>query len=275
MTVRGSRDITPPWELTCAGLCVARGGRPVLHGVDLTLRDGECVALIGPNGSGKTTLLLTLLGLLRPASGSVRVDGRELAGLPPRVRGRFAAYVPQTVERLPGFTIYDVVAAGRYPHVAPLRPLSAADRRQVADALHTCGLAELAERRIDAVSGGERQKALIAAAVAQDAQVMFLDEPNTALDPAHQIELVRLLRRWHTCGRALVVISHDLQLPVALGGRVIALRGGRVVADGPAEKVLTPGRLAEVYGAAFEPAATTDGRQVVLPNWWHADRVGP
>lgn len=262
------RDIPSPWRLTCERLRVARGGRDVLHEIDVELGSGECVSLIGPNGSGKTTLMLAMLGLLPPASGGVRVNGRAVGELPARVRGRFASYVPQTVERIPAFSLYEVVAAGRYPHVSPLRPLSPADRRHVDGALAMCGLTELAQRPVNAVSGGERQKALIAAAIAQDAQVMFLDEPNTALDPAIQIELVRLLRAWNERGRALVLISHDLQLPAALGGRVIALRGGRITADGPADEVLDPDRLDDVYRASFEVAETADGRRVILPAWW-------
>jgi iron complex transport system ATP-binding protein len=266
-----SRDIQAPWRLVCERLCVERGGRQILHDVDLEIETGQCVSLIGPNGSGKTTLMLTLLGLLSPASGSVRVDGREVGRLPPRVRGRFASYVPQTVERLPGFSIYEVVASGRFPHVAPLRPLSNADREHVEAALEMCGLTDLASRRIDSISGGERQKTLIAAAVAQDAQVMFLDEPNTALDPGYQIELVRLLQRWHTRRRGLVLISHELSLPAVLGGRVVALCEGRVVMDGDAEDTLTPDRLSEVYGAAFEVLETADGRRITVPKWWHDD----
>jgi len=274
MTKR-SQDIQPPWRLVCEQLTVVRGGRVVLHDINVAFRDGECVSLIGPNGSGKTTLLLALLGLLPPASGGVRANGREVARLPARVRGRFASYVPQTVERIPAFTLYDVVASGRYPHIPPLRPLSNADRAQIDRALDICGLRELVQRRINAVSGGERQKALIGAAVAQDAQAMFLDEPNTALDPAYQIELVRLLRHWRDRGRALVVVSHDLNLPAALGGRVIALRNGAVAADGDAEEILTPARLAEVYDAAFEVAETADGRRIVLPNWWQSETALP
>jgi iron complex transport system ATP-binding protein len=265
---RRTRDIEVPWQLTCERLSVARGGRVVLHDINTRFRSGECVALIGPNGSGKTTLMLALLGLLPPASGHVRINERDVVNLPARVRGRFASYVPQTVERIPAFSVYEVVAAGRFPHVSPLRPLAHADVQQVDRALETCGLTQLAQRRIDAVSGGERQKALIAAAIAQDAQVMFLDEPNTALDPAYQVDLVRLLRAWHARGRGLVLISHDLQLPAALGGRVVALREGQVVADGDAAEVLTPDRLAEVYDASFEVATTAEGRRVILPNWW-------
>jgi iron complex transport system ATP-binding protein len=261
-------DIQVPWRLVCERLRVDRGGRTVLREIDVEFRSGECVSLIGPNGSGKTTLMMALLGLLPPTSGSVRVSDRDVRELSARVRGRFASYVPQTIERIPAFSVREVVASGRFPHVSPLRPLSQRDHERVEQALAACGLAELADRRANAVSGGERQKALIAAAVAQDAQVMFLDEPNTALDPAYQLELAGLLRGWHDRGRALVLISHDLQLPAVLGGRVVALREGRVVADGEAGEVLTPELLGEVYGAVFEVAETPAGRRVVMPSWW-------
>jgi iron complex transport system ATP-binding protein len=256
------------WRLECAGLSVRRGGRAVLHDVTISLTAGERVALIGPNGSGKTTLLLAMLGLLPPARGHVRLSGVPTRRLSARQRGRFAAYVPQVVERIPAFSVYDVVAGGRYPHVSPLRPLSDIDREAIDRAIDQCGLTALAERPINAVSGGERQKTLLAAAIAQDAEVLFLDEPNTALDPAYQVELLSLLRAWHARGRGIVLISHDLDLPAVLGGRVIALRGGRVVEDGPAETVLEPRRLAAIYSTEFETATTASGRKIVLPQWW-------
>ena len=275
--------VTRSGELRCERLTVCRGARPVLHDVELTIRKTECVTLIGPNGSGKTTLMLALLGLLPPSAGGVRLDGKLMHKLSGTIRGRFASYVPQVVERLPGFRVRDVVASGRYPHVPALQPLSREDLDIVDDALTQCGLVELAERPVNAISGGERQKTLIAAAVAQDARVMFLDEPSTALDPAYQVELVRLLRRWHggkanneqqnpqisqitqiqTGVRGLVLISHDLHLPSVLGGRVVALRDGRVVADGAAAEVLTPERLSEIYGAVFD---------VATHQRWAADR---
>jgi iron complex transport system ATP-binding protein len=253
------------WCLECAGLRVQRDGRAVVQDVTLSLHGGECVSLVGPNGSGKTTLLLALLGLLPPACGTIRLNGRELRAIPPRERGRFAAYVPQVLERAPAFRVYDVVAGGRFPHVGPMGPLSIADRAVIQNALSRCGLADLAERPFNAISGGERQKTLIAAAIAQEPQVMFLDEPNTALDPAYQRELVDILRDWHARGRGLLLISHDLQLPAALGGRVIALRQGRIAADGPAGDVLAPKVLDSVYGTEFAVVTAADGRRFILP----------
>jgi iron complex transport system ATP-binding protein len=255
------------WTLHCRDLCVKRGERQVLRDIGLTLKHGECVAVIGPNGAGKTTLILTLLGMLRPSAGSVELDGAAVRGIPSRRRGRWASYVPQGLDTIAGFSVFDVVAGGRYPHAGALAPLTQADLEAVWRAIARCGLTELAERPISAVSGGERQKALIAAAIAQDAQVMFLDEPTTALDPAYQIELVGLLRDWRASRRGVVMVTHDLQLAVALEGRVIAMREGRVVGDGPARELIQPERLERIYGAAFEEWRTADGRRTVAPSY--------
>ncbi len=246
-----------------------RGGRWVLTDVSLALRAGECVCLVGPNGSGKTTLLLTLLGLLVPSTGSVRLNGVEVSRLAPRRRARFAAYVPQVLKSRPALTVAEVVAGGRYAHVGPWRRLAESDRAAVDRAIAACGLAALRQQPFSTLSGGEQQKTLLAAAIAQDPQALFLDEPTTALDPAFQLELVRILRDWHSSGRALLVISHDLQLPAVLAGRLLAMRGGRIVADGPAHEVLQPERLAAIYDAPFGAVTTAGGRQLVLPEWWH------
>jgi iron complex transport system ATP-binding protein len=264
--------VTASWRIQCDALSVRRGKQLVLRDLSFTLTAGECVSLIGPNGAGKSTLLLALLGWLKPQAGRLTLDGTPIHALPARRRGRFAAYVPQLIERVPAFTIYDLVAGGRFPHVSPWRALSLPDHQIVAQALECCGLQALASRPITALSGGERQKALIAAAIAQDPELMLLDEPTTALDPAVQVELARLLRNWHAGGRALVVVSHELQLPAALGGRVLAMRNGRIVADGQAESVLRPQQLAAIFNAEFVSGRTPAGRQFVLPDW---DRPAP
>ncbi len=249
-------------------LCVARGGREVVHDITVSLDAAAGACLIGPNGSGKTTLLLALLGVLPPARGAVLYDECDIRRLSARQRGRLAAYVPQLVQQLPEQTVGDVVSGGRYPHVRALAPLSPADRAAIDHALEQTGLQALRERPIRTLSGGERQKALLAAALAQDARVLFLDEPDTALDPAYLLELVALLRSWRARGRGLVLVSHDLQIPAALGGRVVALRDGRVAADGDAQDVLTPERLAQVYSAGFERVTTPTGRALTVPAWW-------
>lgn len=256
------------WRLEGHALRIRRGGRLILDSIDLAIGPGECVSVIGPNGSGKTTLLMALLGFLPLAGGTVRLNGQDWRRLSARTRGRFAAYVPQGVELVPAFSVHDVVAGGRFPYTPRLHALTSDDRAAVGRALELCGLTPLAQRSFNAISGGERQKTLIAAAIAQDPQLMFLDEPTTALDPAHQLELARILRQWQQTGRSLVVVSHDLQLPAALGGRVLALRDGHVVASGPASDILTPERLSDVYGAPFGTLTTLDGKEIALPRWW-------
>jgi iron complex transport system ATP-binding protein len=255
------------WTFECIDLTVRRGRRDALAGVSLRLSAGACVSIVGPNGAGKTTLLLAALGLVRTLRGHARLNGADFTRLPARARGRFAAYVPQLFGLLPALTVYDIVAGGRYPHVADFAPLAPADRAAIERALGLCGLSALADRPFNTLSGGERQKTLIAAAVAQDAQLICLDEPTAALDPGYQVELARILATWRSTGRSLLMVSHDLELPALLGGRVLALRGGRCAAEGPVDQVLTPAVLGAIYEVPFEVARTAAGRAVLLPRW--------
>lgn len=253
------------WTLVARGLEVQRGGRTVLRSIDISIHCGECVCIIGPNGAGKSSLILALLGQLAPARGTVELDGRSVARMNPRSRGRWASYVPQARGPIAGYTVYDVVSGGRFPHVGPLAPLSSADLDHVHRALERCRLTHLAERPFTHLSSGERQKSLIASAIAQDADVMFLDEPNTALDPEYQIELVSLLREWYAAGRTYVIVTHDLQIPAVLGCTLIALRDGIVAAHGPAAEVLDPVRLRAIFDADFESLLRSDGARAILP----------
>jgi len=264
----------PTWTLALESVSVQRGRRTVLHDVTLALHPGQCVAVIGPNGAGKTTLLLALLGVIRPSQGAVRLDGVDFARLSARARGRFCSYLPQTVERLPGFSVHELATASRHPHVRPLRPLSAHDRAAVENALRICGLTTLAHRPVNALSGGERKKALLAAAFAQEPRLLVLDEPNAALDPPYQIELAALLRDWLAADRtrSIVLVSHDLQLPAVLEARVVALRAGRLIADGPAATLLSPERLEAVFAAQFQSVRDEQGRALVVPRWGESAR---
>ncbi|MEW6250394.1 MAG: ABC transporter ATP-binding protein [Planctomycetota bacterium] len=256
------------WRLACEALTVRRGGHTAVRAVTFAMRADECVSIVGPNGSGKTTLLRALLGLLPPSAGRVRLNGRDLSDVAPRARALFAAYVPQGLDRVPAFSIREVVAGGRYAHLGAFGRLAVADQEAIQAALERCGLAILADRAFNTLSAGERQKALIAAAIAQDPQIMFLDEPSTALDPGYQLDLLRILREWHAGGRGLLVVSHDLQLPAALGGRIVALRAGGVAADGLAADVLAPAVLSRIYDAPFGLLRTADGVALALPQWW-------
>lgn len=245
-------------SIEAQGLTVDRLKRTVLRDVSLRIRDGECVSIIGPNGAGKSTLMSALLGLL-PTRGEVRLDGQPIASLSRRKIARIVAYVQQTHDGYTGFRVRDIVESGRYPHVDPLEPLSDADRRAVTGAIEATGIADLLDRTLDTLSGGERQKVWLAAALAQETPVLFLDEPTSALDPAYQVELIHIMRAYSQAGKTLVVICHDLNLPLALGGRVVALRGGSVFLDEPVLALEDTSRLRDLYGTEFMRHHGADG----------------
>ena len=217
-------------------LVVQRGPREVLRGVSLTAEPGEVLAVVGPNGAGKSTLVLAGLGMLPVKGGKVRLDGHDPRRLNRREVGRRAAYVPQFYEGYTGFTVMDVVASGRYVHLPAFGAPSAQDREAVAQALVDSGLQGMEQRQVSTLSGGERQKVWLAAAMAQGSPGLLLDEPTSALDPHHQADLIRLIRRQAAEGKTVVVICHDLNLPAMLGAKVAALKDGQVVFCGAARR---------------------------------------
>jgi len=232
-------------------LCVDRGHRRVIAEVSLTIGPGQSLAIVGPNGAGKTTLMQAMLGLLPAAEGWVAVEGKRLTALTRRQIARRIAYVPQSYEGFLGFRVRDVVASGRYAHLSRLEPAGRQDQQVIDWAIATCGLAGLEDRALHTLSGGERQKVWLAAALAQESPALFLDEPTSALDPKHQAELIRLLQELVAQQRTLVVICHDLNVAAALGERVVALVGGRAVFDGPVAAFLQHDRLRAVFEADF------------------------
>jgi iron complex transport system ATP-binding protein len=239
--------------------------REVLRGVDLVAQAGELVALVGPNGAGKSTLLRVLGGLLRPVSGSVTIDGVDVTALDRRSIARHIAVVPQVFETLFPFTVREIVALGRTSRLGPLGTLGANDARAVARALDEIGATDLADRRIDRVSGGERQRAVLAMALAQEAGVLLLDEPTAHLDPAHQrgtLERVTTLARLRDL--AVVAVLHDLNLAAAFASRIVLLADGVVVREGEPGHVITAEVVAHVFGPGLRVVAH-DGRQFVIP----------
>jgi iron complex transport system ATP-binding protein len=239
--------------------------REVLRGIDLVVRAGELVALVGPNGAGKSTLLRVLGGLLRPVSGNVTIDGLEVTAMDRRSIARHIAVVPQVFETLFPFTVREIVALGRTSRLGPLGTLGSEDARAVARALDDIGAADLADRRIDRVSGGERQRAVLAMALAQEAGVLLLDEPTAHLDPTHQratLERVATLARVR--GLAVVAVLHDLNLAAAFASRVVLLADGVVAREGAVNDVITPEIVGRVFGPGLRVVAV-EGRPFVIP----------
>lgn len=250
--------------LACSGLTAAYNGANVLDGVDLTVAPGEWVVVVGPNGAGKTTMLRALSGVL-PSGGEIVLGGVPLPDLRRREVAARVAVVPQTPVVPEGVSVFEYVLLGRTPYIPYWRMEGPADRERVADVLRRLDLAPFASRPVSSLSGGERQRAVLARALAQDASILLLDEPTTALDLGHQqqvLELVDGLRR----EEELVVIStmHDLTFAALFGDRVVLLSGGRVAADGTPRQVLTADIVAEHFGAEVEVVESPDG-PVILP----------
>ena len=234
----------------------------VLRGIDIQLEPGELVALLGANGSGKTTLLRLLSGALRPDEGVVEVAGRSVGEWPRMALARRVAVLPQHLELPDGFRVAELVAMGRAPHARRLFGSTADDELAVHRALRDADARDLAERFPHELSGGERQRVLVAMALAQDPELLLLDEPTLHLDLAHQVALLRQLRRLHA-QRNLTVLAvlHDLNLAAAFAPRVVLLADGRVEADGAPDDVLTPSRIEAVFGVRVETLATRSGRR--------------
>lgn len=245
---------------------VELGGRPVLREISFALRPGEVLALVGPNGSGKTTLLRTAQGLVRPLSGEVRLFQRPVERWSFRERARLVAWVPQGEEPYENFTVEEFVTLGRYPTLGPFLPEGEADRQAVNDALREADLEPLRGSGILRISSGERQRALYARALAQGAPLLFLDEPTSHLDMAHQLEVFEQLDRFVSRGPpcAAMISVHDLNLACRFADRMAWLSRGRLVALGSPGETTTRERIREVFGVEMEVEQRGE-KTVVLP----------
>lgn len=236
-----------PSDLTAEQLTVRYGDRQVLTNLDLEIPTGGFTVIIGPNGCGKSTLLRSLARLLRPRSGSVRLDGENLAGFRTKVAARRIGSLAQAAAAPTAVTVADLVARGRNPHQSLLRQWSIDDERAVAAALAEVGMSEHADRLVEELSGGQRQRAWIAMTLAQETPILLLDEPTTYLDIAHQIDVLDLCARLHEGGRTLVAVLHDLNLAARYATHIVALRDGAIVAQGAPGQVVTAELLREVF----------------------------
>jgi iron complex transport system ATP-binding protein len=250
---------------------------PVLRGVTVSAAPGEIVGILGPNGSGKTTLLKVLAGLLRPQRGRVLLDNRPLASLDRRAIARRMSVVPQETRLAFDYSVLEVVLMGRYAHLGAFELEGPDDFAAARAALAMTGTAAFERRPFESLSGGEKQRVIIAAALAQldrgpaagdaAAAYLLLDEPTASLDLGYQLEVLAVLRRLHRERRPGIVVSiHDLNLAAALCGRLVLLREGRVLADGPTRDVLTPAHVRELYGVDVEVIPhEAAGHPVVVP----------
>lgn len=241
----------------------APGAQPVLRDLSLELAQGAVTAILGPNGGGKTTLLHVLLGLLVPQAGTLLVAGRSPSSCSRRELSRLIGLVPQN-EHIPfDFTVLDYVLLGRAPYLGTLDQPGEEDLRCAAAALDTAGVGSLRERPVTALSGGERQLAMIARALAQSPRILLLDEPTSHLDLANRRAVHNVLRGLAGGGVTVVFSTHDPNLAASMADHVVLLGRGAVLASGPAESVLTGDLLSTTYGVPVKVAAC-EGRRVIL-----------
>jgi iron complex transport system ATP-binding protein len=246
-------------------LSVSLDRTPVLHGVTCTAVAGGWLALIGPNGAGKSTLVRAAAGLVA-YGGAIRLDGTDLRSLRLRDRARLMAYVPQEPVLPPDMTVEQYVLLGRTPHLGYLSGPGRHDRERAAAALERLDVARFAGRRLARMSGGERQRVVLARALATEPALLLLDEPTSMLDVGHQqqvLELVDRLRR--ESGLTVLSTLHDLTAAGQYADELVLLHEGRVAAAGPAASVLTTELIAAVYAARVSVTAGQDGRPVVAP----------
>ncbi|UBU09343.1 ABC transporter ATP-binding protein [Nonomuraea gerenzanensis] len=228
-------------KLDLSGVSVGVDGHPIVHGADLSVADGEFVALVGPNGCGKSTLMRTIYRALRPTAGLIAVDGDDVHRLPARQAARRTAVVAQETPADLDFTVAEIVSMGRTPY----RAEAAADAERGARALDRVGLTGAADRIFATLSGGEKQRVLLARALVQETRLLLLDEPTSHLDIRHQLEILHLVRE---LGIATLAVLHDLNQAAAFCDRLYVMSAGRIVAGGPPGQVLTPELISQVYG---------------------------
>ena len=237
-----------PPAISAQNLAYEVGGKMLLGGVDLQADRGQLVGLIGPNGAGKTTLLRTISGILRYSQGSVRLEGSDLMSLSPRGVAAAIALVPQIAPYTYGFTSIELVLMGRYPHLGRFEIEGREDDRIARDAMRLTETEQFAGRTLDTLSGGERQRVFVARALAQQPRILLMDEPTANLDVLHQLKVFDLVRRLVGDGLTAVAAIHDLNMAARYCDKLVLLSGGRVLAEGSPDEVLTPETIESAFG---------------------------
>jgi len=250
--------------LECRNLACGYPGREVLSEVSFTVQSGESIALLGVNGSGKSTFLLTLAKSLKPLRGEVLLQGASVSQLTYREAAKRVAFVPQEEPAAFPFPAHEVVAMGRLCHADGLFD-SERDREVGHAAMERADCLHLRDRLVTTLSGGERQRVLIARALAQEAKLLLLDEPTSHLDVAHQLAVAAMARAHTAEGGAVIAAVHDLNLAATIADRGLVLHDGRIVLDGPIEKILKSPHLDKVYGVNFQRVDGPDGKLRVIP----------
>lgn len=264
---------TPASRLCADGVRLAYDDHVVVDGLDLSIPDGEITVIVGPNACGKSTLLRALARLLRPTNGQVVLDGSAIHSMPTKEVARRLGLLPQTPIAPEGILVVDLVARGRTPHQKLFQQWSEGDEDAVRAALEATGTLDLADRPVDSLSGGQRQRVWIAMALAQDTDLLLLDEPTTYLDITHQIEVLDLVHRLNVeRQRTIVIVLHDLNLACRYAHNVVAMRDGAIVTAGAPSEVIDARSVLDVFGLSCEVIPDPiSGTPLVVP---HDGRFG-
>jgi len=263
--------VTANRTLSAEKLTLSYGDRTIIDELDLELPAGRITAIVGANGCGKSTLLRALARLLPPKTGRVVLDGKALHERPSKEIARILGLLPQSPIAPEGIAVADLVGRGRHPHQRALARWSARDYEVVAEVLAATGISDLADRSIDELSGGQRQRVWIAMALAQETDILLLDEPTTFLDVAHQVEVLDLLTDLNRDrGTTTVMVLHDMNMAARYADHLVALRDGRIVAAGDPSAVMTSELIADVFGLdALVVPDPVSGTPLVLPRGRH------
>ena len=258
-------------RLEISDLDVSYDTTPILKSISISAEAGEVVGVIGPNGCGKSTLIKTIAGINVPSAGSIQLDNLDLFTLPKIDMAKRVGYVPQDFRQMASITVLDAVAIGRRPHVS--WALSKKDFAIMNEAMKSMAILPLAGKRLDQLSGGERQKVFIARALAQQPTLYLFDEPTSALDIRHQIAVFRLIRDLaHTGGATVLVVVHDLNFAQYYADRIVLMQKGAIVKQGTPSEVMTREAIRSVYGVDMCSIATGTGTYL-LPEWEGGEAV--
>jgi iron complex transport system ATP-binding protein len=224
------------------------GGPPVLKGIELSIESGEMVGILGPNGSGKSTLLKLISGTLDPGRGYVLLDGVDLSRMKRKIIAKKMAVVPQETDLGFDFTVREVVSMGRYPHLGRFQFNDPKSSRIVEEAMSTTGVLKMADKPISKLSGGEKQRVIIARALAQEPDILLLDEPTKNLDIRHSLDILNLVKKMNSeRGLTVIAVLHDLDLAARYCNRTVLLKDGEIHSSGPVQNVLRPSTIKEVF----------------------------
>ena len=235
-------------EIKAERINISYGSTKIVEDLDLLIPKGKITAIIGPNGCGKSTILKTLARILPAQSGHILLDGKDIHSLPSVQVAQKLAILPQSPTAPEGLMVEDLVAYGRYPHQKGFGRLTDMDRDKIDWALDLTGLSDLRQRAADTLSGGQRQRVWIAMALAQDTELILLDEPTTYLDLVHQLEVLKLLQKLNEqAGKTIALVIHELNMAARFADNMVAVRQGKIVAQGTSDQIMSPGILQEVF----------------------------